>query len=126
MESLILFIPFLLLLSSIVIGLSPISLNNFYSGIIGTLLVFVSLVLSIIILLDIYSAEEIIYYDDFYKWISVGDLNIGMGYLIDKFSAIMLVVVLSISSIVHLYSIGYMKEETDFKRFFSYIALFTF
>jgi NADH-quinone oxidoreductase subunit L len=49
-----------------------------------------------------------------------------MGYLIDKFSAIMLVVVLSISSIVHLYSIGYMKEETDFKRFFSYIALFTF
>ena len=97
MESLILFIPFLLLLSSIVIGLSPISLNNFYSGIIGTLLVFVSLVLSIIILLDIYSAEEIIYYDDFYKWISVGDLNIGMGYLIDKFSAIMLVVVLSIS-----------------------------
>ena len=126
MESLILFIPFLLLLSSIVIGLSPISLNNFYSGIIGTLLVFVSLVLSIIILLDIYSAEEIIYYDDFYKWISVGDLNIGMGYLIDKFSAIMLVVVLSISSIVHLYSIGYIKEETDFKRFFSYIALFTF
>lgn len=126
MESLILFIPFLLLLSSILIGLSPISLNNFYSGIIGTLLVFVSLVLSIIILLDIYSAEEIIYYDDFYKWISVGDLNIGMGYLIDKFSAIMLVVVLSISSIVHLYSIGYMKEETDFKRFFSYIALFTF
>ena len=126
MESLILFIPFLLLLSSIVIGLSPISLNNFYSGIIGTLLVFVSLILSIIILLDIYSAEEIIYYDDFYKWISVGDLNIGMGYLIDKFSAIMLVVVLSISSIVHLYSIGYMKEETDFKRFFSYIALFTF
>ena len=126
MESLILFIPFLLLLSSIVIGLSPISLNNFYSGIIGTLLVFISLVLSIIILLDIYSAEEIIYYDDFYKWISVGDLNIGMGYLIDKFSAIMLVVVLSISSIVHLYSIGYMKEETDFKRFFSYIALFTF
>ena len=126
MESLILFIPFLLLLSSIVIGLSPVSLNNFYSGIIGTLLVFVSLVLSIIILLDIYSAEEIIYYDDFYKWISVGDLNIGMGYLIDKFSAIMLVVVLSISSIVHLYSIGYMKEETDFKRFFSYIALFTF
>ena len=126
MESLILFIPFLLLLSSIVIGLSPVSLNNFYSGIIGTLLVFISLVLSIIILLDIYSAEEIIYYDDFYKWISVGDLNIGMGYLIDKFSAIMLVVVLSISSIVHLYSIGYMKEETDFKRFFSYIALFTF
>ena len=126
MESLILFIPFLLLLSSIVIGLSPVSLNNFYSRIIGTLLVFISLVLSIIILLDIYSAEEIIYYDDFYKWISVGDLNIGMGYLIDKFSAIMLVVVLSISSIVHLYSIGYMKEETDFKRFFSYIALFTF
>ena len=49
-----------------------------------------------------------------------------MGYLIDKLSSIMLVVVLSISTVVHFYSIGYMKDEKDFKRFFSYIALFTF
>ena len=126
MESLVVYIPVLLILSSLITGLSPKSLNNYYSGIIGTFLVFIALILSVLILFDIYLHEENFYYDNFYDWISINGLNIGMGYLIDKLSSIMLVVVLSISSVVHLYSIGYMKEEKDFKRFFSYIALFTF
>ena len=126
MESLVVYIPVLLILSSLITGLSPKSLNNYYSGIIGTFLVFITLILSVLILFDIYLHEENFYYDNFYDWISINGLNIGMGYLIDKLSSIMLVVVLSISSVVHLYSIGYMKEEKDFKRFFSYIALFTF
>ena len=126
MESLVVYIPVLLILSSLITGLSPKSLNNYYSGIIGTFLVFIALILSVLILFDIYLYEENFYYDNFYDWVSINGLNIGMGYLIDKLSSIMLVVVLSISSVVHLYSIGYMKEEKDFKRFFSYIALFTF
>ncbi len=126
MESLIIYIPILLIISTLIIGLSTDRLNNFYSGLISTSLVFVSLIISLFILFDIFSNEKIIYYDNFYDWISIGGLNIGIGYLIDKFSAIMLVVVLSISSVVHLYSIDYMKDEKDFKRFFSYIALFTF
>ena len=77
-------------------------------------------------MVEIYSSDKVIYYDNFYDWISINGLNIGMGYLIDKLSSIMLVVVLSISTVVHFYSIGYMKDEKDFKRFFSYIALFTF
>ena len=126
MESLIIYIPILLIISTLITGLSSNKLNNFYSGLISTFLVFVSLLISLFVLFDIFSNEEIIYYDNFYDWISIGGLNIGIGYLIDKFSAIMLVVVLSISSVVHLYSIDYMKDEKDFKRFFSYIALFTF
>ena len=126
MESLIIYIPILLIISTLITGLSTNKLNNFYSGLISTSLVFVSLIISLLILFDIFSNEKIIYYDNFYDWISIGSLNIGIGYLIDKFSAIMLVVVLSISSVVHLYSIDYMKDEKDFKRFFSYIALFTF
>ncbi len=126
MESIIVYIPILLIISTLITGLSTNKLNNFYSGIISTCLVFISLLISLVILFDIYSNEKTIYYDNFYDWISIGDLSIGIGYLIDKFSSIMLVVVLSISSIVHLYSIDYMKEEKDFKRFFSYIALFTF
>ena len=126
MESLLIYIPILLIISTLITGLSTNKLNNFYSGLISTFLVFVSLIISLFVLFDIFSNEEIIYYDNFYDWISIGGLNIGIGYLIDKFSAIMLVVVLSISSVVHLYSIDYMKDEKDFKRFFSYIALFTF
>ena len=126
MESLVIYIPILLILSSLITGLSTKVLNNLYSGIISTFLVFISLVVSIFILVEIYSSDKVIYYDNFYDWISINGLNIGMGYLIDKLSSIMLVVVLSISTVVHFYSIGYMKDEKDFKRFFSYIALFTF
>ena len=126
MESLLLFIPLLLLVSSILVGLSSNVINNLYSGIIATILVFISFVFSLFLLSTVYMSDNLIYYNNFYNWISIYGLDIGIGYLIDKFSSIMLSVVLFISFIVHIYSIGYMKHEEDFKRFFSYIALFTF
>ena len=126
MELLLLSIPLLLIISTVLIGLSSNALNKFYSGVISTSLVFFALILSLVVLFSIYTSENELYYDNFYDWISISGLNIGIGYLIDKFSAIMLVVVLFISFVVHVYSIGYMKDEEDFKRFFSYIALFTF
>ena len=126
MESLLLFIPLLLLVSSILVGLSSNVINNLYSGIIATILVFISFVFSLFLLFTVYMSDNLIYYNNFYNWISIYGLDIGIGYLIDKFSSIMLSVVLFISFIVHIYSIGYMKHEEDFKRFFSYIALFTF
>ena len=84
MESLIIYIPILLIISTLITGLSTNKLNNFYSGLISTSLVFVSLIISLLILFDIFSNEKIIYYDNFYDWISIGSLNIGIGYLIDK------------------------------------------
>ena len=126
MESLLLSIPILLILSSIITGFSSKLLNNFYSGIISTSLVTLSFIFSIIICFNIYSSDNLILYENFYSWISVSNFNIGIGYLIDKYSAAMLVVVLLISSVVHLYSMSYMEKEKEYKRFFSYIALFTF
>ena len=126
MEILLLSIPLLLIISSVIIGLSSNFLNKIYSGVISSLLVFISFIISLIVLYDVYTIENYILYNNFYNWISIDGLNISIGYLIDKFSSVMLSVVLLISFVVHIYSIGYMKEEKDFKRFFSYIALFTF
>ena len=126
MENLIMSIPILLVLSSVITGFSSKKLNNIRAGIISSMLVFISLVFSLIIFYHSFSNVNSILYDDFYQWISINGLNIGMGYLIDKLSAMMMVVVLLISFVVHVYSIGYMRDEQDFKRFFSYIALFTF
>ena len=126
METILFFIPILVLISSIIIGLSGNFINNFYSGIISTILVFASFVLSLVVCSSFYFNSSEILYEDFYNWISIDNLHITIGYLIDKLSAIMLTVVLFISLVVHIYSIGYMKDEKDFKRFFSYIALFTF
>jgi NADH-quinone oxidoreductase subunit L len=59
-------------------------------------------------------------------WIVVGDLKIEWALRIDTLTAVMLVVVTSISAFVHLYSIGYMAEDPYRPRFFSYLSLFTF
>ena len=126
MENLIMSIPIFLVLSSVITGFSSKKLNNISAGIISSMLVFISLVFSLVIFYHSFNNDSSILYDDFYQWISINGLNIGMGYLIDKLSAMMMVVVLLISFVVHVYSIGYMRDEQDFKRFFSYIALFTF
>ncbi len=59
-------------------------------------------------------------------WIISGDLNVAWSLRVDTLTAVMLVVVTSVSSLVHLYSIGYMDEDPNRPRFFGYLSLFTF
>ena len=61
-----------------------------------------------------------------YHWGRVGDLNLEIGFLIDPLSATMMFVVSFVSLMVHIYTIGYMRDDPGYQRFFSYIALFTF
>jgi NADH-quinone oxidoreductase subunit L len=59
-------------------------------------------------------------------WISSGDLQVSWSLRVDTLTAVMLVVVTTVSSLVHLYSIGYMDEDPYRPRFFAYLSLFTF
>ncbi|HEV7406964.1 MAG TPA: proton-conducting transporter membrane subunit, partial [Bradyrhizobium sp.] len=61
-----------------------------------------------------------------FPWINSGDLQVAWALRIDTLTAVMLVVVNTISSLVHLYSIGYMDEDPYRPRFFAYLSLFTF
>ena len=61
-----------------------------------------------------------------YTWGVVGDLEIAVGFLVDELSATMMVVVTFVSLMVHIYTIGYMRDDPGYQRFFSYISLFTF
>ncbi|SIO52639.1 NADH dehydrogenase subunit L [Bradyrhizobium erythrophlei] len=61
-----------------------------------------------------------------FPWISSGDLQVAWSLRVDTLTAVMLVVVNTISSLVHLYSIGYMDEDPYRPRFFGYLSLFTF
>ncbi len=63
---------------------------------------------------------------DVYTWLRVGSLDMHVGFLIDRLTAVMMVVVTFVSLMVHIYTIGYMAEDDGYQRFFSYIALFTF
>ncbi len=61
-----------------------------------------------------------------YTWATAGVLQFDVAFLIDRLSTVMLVVVSFISLMVHLYTIGYMRDDPSYTRFFSYVSLFTF
>src|SRR6201996_2739827 len=61
-----------------------------------------------------------------FPWITSGDLQVSWSLRVDTLTAVMLVVVNTVSSLVHLYSIGYMDEDPNRPRFFGYLSLFTF
>jgi len=61
-----------------------------------------------------------------YTWLSTAHLDISFGVLIDKLTAVMLIVVTTVSACVHVYSFGYMSHDSSKSRFFSYLSLFTF
>jgi NADH-quinone oxidoreductase subunit L len=61
-----------------------------------------------------------------FRWISAGDLNVAWSIRVDTLTAVMLVVVNTVSALVHVYSIGYMHHDPHRPRFFAYLSLFTF
>ncbi len=61
-----------------------------------------------------------------YTYFQVGNFDAHVGFMIDKLTAMMMVVVTFVSLLVHVYTVGYMAEDPGYQRFFSYISLFTF
>ncbi|MFP4155368.1 MAG: NADH-quinone oxidoreductase subunit L [Halothiobacillaceae bacterium] len=61
-----------------------------------------------------------------YTWLITDGFRFEIGFLVDKLTALMMVVVTGVSLMVHIYTIGYMKDDPGYQRFFSYISLFTF
>ncbi len=61
-----------------------------------------------------------------YTWMTLGSLKMEIGFLVDGLTAMMMCVVTFVSLMVHIYTIGYMKDEEGYNRFFGYISLFTF
>jgi NADH-quinone oxidoreductase subunit L len=66
------------------------------------------------------------YHGSVYTWMTLGELKLEIGFLIDSLTAIMMCVVTFVSLMVHIYTIGYMQDDEGYNRFFSYISLFTF
>ncbi|MBL0719712.1 NADH-quinone oxidoreductase subunit L [Piscinibacter sp. Jin2] len=66
------------------------------------------------------------YNETIYQWMTLGQLVMEVGFLVDGLTAMMMVVVTFVSLMVHIYTIGYMEEDAGYQRFFAYISLFTF
>ncbi|WP_334095070.1 proton-conducting transporter membrane subunit, partial [Helicobacter typhlonius] len=95
------------------------------AGIVPTLLLCVSFIASLLLFIAVYQSEVIVYID-FLDWIEAGDFYSSFGFMVDSISVSMMVVVSFISTMVHIYSIGYMKNDKGFNRYFSYLSAFVF
>ncbi|MBN8973261.1 MAG: NADH-quinone oxidoreductase subunit L [Xanthobacteraceae bacterium] len=92
---------------------------------ITTALLFVSAALSWITFVNVgFFKQDVLIH--VLPWINSGDLQIAWSLRVDTLTAVMLVVVTTVSSLVHLYSVGYMDEDPHRPRFFAYLSLFTF
>src|SRR5476649_430726 len=86
--------------------------------------VFVALVISVMTLMDVLNGAS--YNGTIYNWMTVAGMKMEIGFQIDSLSAMMMCVVTFVSLMVHIYTIGYMKDDAGYNRFFAYISLFTF
>jgi len=82
--------------------------------------------LSIVVFKDIVIDGAPSFNGTVYTWLVSDGIRFEVGFLVDKLTAMMMVVVTFVSLMVHIYTIGYMKDDDGYQRFFSYIALFTF
>ncbi len=122
MEILIIALP---LIASIISGFFGKFIGDRSSEIITSLMVSISAIFSVLVLYEVIVNQ----YQENIKiatWISSGSLEVNWSMKIDSLSAVMLVVVTSVSALVHIYSIGYMSHDPHKPRFMAYLSLFTF
>ncbi len=124
MKALYLLIPLAPLLGAIVAGLFGRAIGRAGAHWVTILSVLTSFVGSVIVLADVLNGNT--FNGNVYTWVTMGDTPLHVGFLIDRLSALMMVVVTFVSLMVHIYTIGYMAEDPGYQRFFSYISLFTF
>jgi len=99
--------------------------KTLWAGLIPSALLFTSFVSSTILLVHIMSGGDVIHVE-LMTWMATGNLYIPFGFVVDQVSVTMMMVVTTVSTIVHIYSIGYMDHDKGFNRFFSYLSAFVF
>ena len=122
----ILIIVFLPLLAAIVAGLTNKAAPSVFAKAITTGALFVSAALSWPIFLGFLGGTMSAEVVPVLKWVQSGDMTFDWALRVDALAAVMLVVINTVSALVHLYSWGYMDEDPDQPRFFAYLSLFTF
>jgi len=126
MQNIYLAIPLAPLLGAIVAGLFGWKIGRTASHVVAIAGVTVAFVLSLIVFKHIVIDNAEAFNGTVYTWMVSNGIHFQIGFLIDKLTAVMLIVVTFVSLMVHIYTIGYMRDDPGYQRFFSYIALFTF
>ncbi|MEK6536138.1 MAG: proton-conducting transporter membrane subunit, partial [Actinomycetota bacterium] len=124
MKTAVLLIPLLPLASFIITGLFGKRFFREKSHYLSVATVAVSWLLSVYLIVQVERGEELHW--QVYSWIAAGSFKVDIGFLVDQLTAVMLLVVSTVGFMVHFYSIGYMKGDGGYYRFFAYLNLFMF
>ncbi len=116
-----LFAPLVGSLFAALFGASP---KTKFTGIMTSGLLFTSFISSTILLNYVLGGHTV--HVEMMTWMATGDLYIPFGFVVDQVSVVMMMVVTIVSTIVHVYSVGYMDHDKGFNRFFSYLSAFVF
>ena len=123
MIQLVVFLP---LVAALIAGLGNRIVGDIVAKSVTTGALFVSAALSWAVFLDTGLGHGAAYTLSVLDWIDSGDLHVAWAFKIDALTSVMLVVITTVSALVHLYSWGYMADDPDQPRFFAYLSLFTF
>ncbi len=124
MQKIYLLIPLLPLISAVVIGLFRDVLPRSFAHVMTSGGVAASFLLSLYVFQDTLNGH--VFNGSVYTWLTSGGVTFEVGFLIDRLTSMMMLVVTFVSLMVHIYTIGYMHDDPGYRRFFSYISLFTF
>lgn len=124
--SLLVLIPLLPLLGFLINGLGFRTIPKGAVGIIGSLAVIGSFALSLTVFNAFVAGGSTPFVLPLFDWITVGDLKIHFSFQMDQLSLLMLMIITGVGSLIHIYSIGYMKHDEGFGKFFAYLNLFLF
>jgi len=125
--SMLLWIPLLPLIGAVINGLFGRRLSHKVVSAIGCATVGVSFLLGVIASAKVFGSNgEDRLLQVVYSWITIGSIDISISFVLDALSVVMVMVVAGVSFIIHIYSIGYMKGDASYARYFAYLNLFVF
>ena len=124
MQQLYLLVPLAPLAGALIAGLAGRAIGRAGAHWVTIIGVTVSFLASVAIFFDVLNGN--VFNGSVYTWLTTGATRLEIGFLIDRLSVLMMVVVTFVSLMVHVYTIGYMADDPGYQRFFSYISLFTF
>ena len=124
-------IPLLPLVSFLILGLAGMKMSHKTAGLIGTTSLGIVTLLSYVTAFHYFTAERcadgafatLVPYN--FTWLPLGNLHFDLGIMLDPISVMMLIVISTVSFMVHIYSFGYMHSEKGFQRYYAFLSLFT-
>jgi len=125
-QTVLLAIPMLPLIAALIAGLAGKAIGRGGAAAVTIGAVAVSCALSCLVLKQLLADQVPNFDGTVYTWLVSDGVRMQVGFLIDRLSALMMVVVSFVSLCVHVYTIGYMSDDPGYQRFFAYISLFTF